>query len=84
MATFVTKGVCADQITFEVENGIVKSLSFTGGCPGNLSAISKLVEGMPLTEVVSRLRGITCGAKQTSCADQLATALTEFAKTQSI
>lgn len=78
MATFQTQGVCAKQITFEVEEGIVKSLAFTGGCPGNLSAISRLVEGMPLQEVVSKLKGVTCGDKATSCADQLATALAEF------
>ena len=69
------KGVCARQMTFEVEDGIVKSLQVTGGCHGNLQGISKLVEGMKVEEVIARLDGIRCGGKATSCPDQLAQAL---------
>lgn len=67
--------VCAEQISFEVENNIVRKVSFSCGCPGNLEAISKLVEGMPVEEVIRKLKGIPCGNKSTSCPDQLARAL---------
>ena len=69
------KGVCARQMTFEVEDGIVKSLQVQGGCHGNLQGISKLVVGMKVEEVIARLDGIRCGGKATSCPDQLAQAL---------
>jgi uncharacterized protein (TIGR03905 family) len=75
MVTYKTSGVCSKEITFDVENGILKNVGFVNGCPGNLAAISKLVEGMPVEEVIERLKGIHCGAKATSCADQLAQAL---------
>lgn len=73
--TFKTRGVCASTINFELENGIVSNVSFTGGCNGNLKAISKLVEGMEATRLIEILRGNKCGFKQTSCADQLAIAI---------
>ena len=73
---FITSGVCARKITFEVDNeGKVRNVSFLGGCPGNLKAISKLVEGMDAAKVVELLDGNTCGMKPTSCGDQLAKAL---------
>ncbi|WDV45326.1 TIGR03905 family TSCPD domain-containing protein [Clostridiaceae bacterium M8S5] len=72
---YKTNGVCSKQITFEVEQGIVKNVLFTGGCPGNLQAVAKLVEGMKIEEVISRLKDIKCGPKSTSCPDQLAAAL---------
>lgn len=68
-------GTCSRMIEFEVENGVIKEVSFTGGCNGNLQGICALVKGMKKEEVMSRLRGINCGAKGTSCPDQLATAL---------
>jgi uncharacterized protein (TIGR03905 family) len=77
--TFTTSGVCSEKITFDIDNDIVKNVHFERGCPGNLVAIGKLVEGMPVSEVVKRLKGITCGNKTTSCADQLATALENMA-----
>ncbi len=70
-----TKGVCSSAIEFEVEDGIVKNVHFTGGCNGNTQGIGKLVEGMPAKEVIRRLKGVKCGMKNTSCPDQLATAL---------
>lgn len=73
------KGVCARQMTFEVEDGIVKSLQVQGGCHGNLQGISKLVVGMKVEDVIARLEGIRCGFKPTSCPDQLAIALSEAA-----
>ena len=72
---FKTRGVCASYINFDLTHGIVSSVSFQGGCNGNLKAISKLVEGMDAEKVISILRGNLCGFKNTSCADQLAVAL---------
>lgn len=72
---FKTRGVCASYINFDLNDGIVSSVSFQGGCNGNLKAISKLVEGMEAEKVISILRGNLCGFKNTSCADQLAIAL---------
>lgn len=75
--TYKTKGTCSSQIDFELENGNIHNVSFTGGCNGNLKAIGKLVEGQNIDTVISKLKGITCGFKQTSCGDQLAKALEE-------
>ena len=75
---YKTTGTCSSAIDFEVENGIVKNVKFIGGCNGNTQGISKLVEGMPADEVISRLEGIKCGFKSTSCPDQLAKALKEW------
>ncbi len=74
---YKTRGVCASQISFELEDGIVSNVAFMGGCNGNLKAISKLVEGMDAEKVISILEGNTCGFKKTSCADQLTVALRE-------
>ena len=72
---YKTKGTCSSAILVDVENGIVKKVAFTGGCNGNLKGISRLVEGMPVDEVIKKLKGTTCGFKSTSCPDQLARAL---------
>lgn len=74
-------GVCSKSINFEVINNQVHNVSFVGGCSGNLQGIGKLVEGMDIDEVISRLKGINCGGKGTSCPDQLSKALTEFKAT---
>ncbi len=73
--SYRTTGTCSKQINFEVENNIVSNVEFIGGCPGNLVAISKLVEGQNIEHVASICKGILCGDKKTSCADQLATAI---------
>lgn len=73
--TYKTKGVCSQMISFEVENNQVKNVQFFGGCNGNLKGISALIEGMDIDEVISRVEGIRCGMKATSCPDQLAQAL---------
>ncbi len=73
--TYKTKGTCSREITFQVEDGKVKNVSFYGGCNGNLKGIGSLVEGMDIDEVIARLEGTTCGMKSTSCPDQLAQAL---------
>lgn len=72
---YKTKGTCSQQILFDIEDGKVKNVQFIGGCNGNLQGISKLVEGMDVSDVIARIKGIRCGTKPTSCPDQLATAL---------
>lgn len=74
---YKTKGTCSQRILFDVVDGKVKNVQFIGGCNGNLKGIASLVEGMSVEEVISRLEGIHCGFKATSCPDQLATALKE-------
>ena len=78
---YKTKGTCSQRIFFDVENGKVKNVQFVGGCNGNLKGIAALVEGMSVEEVISRVEGIRCGMKSTSCPDQLAQALKEAANT---
>ena len=73
--SYRTSGTCSSQIDLEVEDGILKDVCFTGGCNGNLKGISALVKGMKVEEVISRLEGIRCGYKPTSCPDQLCQAL---------
>lgn len=68
-------GVCSQLIRVDVENDIVKHAEFIGGCSGNTQGVAKLVQGMNVSEAISRLEGIKCGYKQTSCPDQLAKAL---------
>ena len=75
---YKTSGTCSSAIEFEVEEGRVKNVTYIGGCNGNTKGISKLVEGMLVEEVISRLEGIKCGFKSTSCPDQLAKALKEW------
>jgi uncharacterized protein (TIGR03905 family) len=76
--TFKTTGTCASVIEFDKdEKGIVTNVKFTGGCNGNLKAIAKLVDGMTSQEISNILKGNLCGAKGTSCADQLARAVSE-------
>lgn len=77
MYTFKPTGVCSKKITFDIEDNKVKNVSFEGGCSGNLQGVAKLVEGMEINEVIYRLKGISCGQKNTSCPDQLAIALKE-------
>ena len=74
---YKTKGTCSQRIIFEIEDGILKNVQFLGGCNGNLKGISSLVEGMKVEDVITRIDGIRCGMKQTSCPDQLASALKE-------
>ena len=70
--SFVPKGVCARQIDFEIEDGKLHNVTFTGGCDGNTKAISKLLESADAANTVDILKGNLCGMKGTSCADQLA------------
>ena len=72
---YKTKGTCSTQIELDVVDGFVRNVKFTKGCNGNLQGISKLVEGMKAEEAISKLRGIKCGFKNTSCPDQLSYAI---------
>ena len=72
---YKTKGTCSQHILFDVEDGKVRNVQFLGGCNGNLKGIGALVEGMDIDDVIARVDGIRCGGKETSCPDQLATAL---------
>ena len=73
--TYKTRGTCSRQIKFDLVDGKVSNVSFVGGCNGNLKGICSLVEGMDAKEVISKLEGICCGFKSTSCPDQLAQAI---------
>ena len=75
---FKTKGTCSTNIELDVENGMVKEVAFWNGCNGNLQGLSRLVKGMKVEEVISRLEGIRCGTRSTSCPDQLCQALHEM------
>lgn len=72
---YIPKGVCSQAIDIEVEGDIVKSVAFTGGCSGNTQGVAALVTGMQIDDAISRLQGIDCRGRGTSCPDQLAKAL---------
>ena len=74
--TYEPTGVCSTKIDLELEDGIIRSVAFTGGCNGNLKGISSLLEGMDAQVAIEKLQGIQCGWKPTSCPDQLSKALT--------
>ncbi|MBQ5332129.1 MAG: TIGR03905 family TSCPD domain-containing protein [Oscillospiraceae bacterium] len=72
---YTPRGVCSRKITAEVENGVVKSVVFTGGCNGNTQGLARLAQGMKVEDVIARLENVDCGGRGTSCPDQLAKAL---------
>ena len=78
---YKTKNVCSSEINFDLEEGKLHNVVFTGGCNGNVKAIGKLVEGMDADQVIALLKGNTCGPNFTSCADQLTKAV-EAAKAE--
>ena len=73
--TYRPRGVCSQLMEVEVEDGKIHRVQVLGGCDGNLQGISRLVVGMDVDEAISRMEGIRCGGKPTSCPDQLAQAL---------
>ena len=79
---FTTSGVCSREIEFEVIDGKLHGVRYLGGCNGNLQGVGALVEGMEIHEAITRLKGIKCGMKGTSCPDQLATALEQYLASQ--
>lgn len=78
MQTYKTRGTCSRAIEFDVENGVVTECRFVGGCMGNTQGVAALVKGMRVEEAISRLKGIQCGPRGTSCPDQLARALESY------
>ncbi len=74
---YTPRGVCSQEIRFDIEDGKLHNVRFTGGCDGNLKAIGKLVEGAEASEIAACLRGNDCHGRGTSCADQLARAIEE-------
>ncbi|MBQ9032218.1 MAG: TIGR03905 family TSCPD domain-containing protein [Parasporobacterium sp.] len=72
---YVTENTCSQIISMDLDGNIVKNVRFLGGCPGNLKAISTLVDGWTVEQIEEKLQGITCGRKPTSCGDQLARAV---------
>lgn len=76
--TYNTNGTCSRQIVLEIENDILQSVEFYGGCNGNLKGISSLCAGMSIDDIIEKLEGIRCGFKSTSCPDQLAQALKSY------
>ena len=74
---YKTRGTCSRKIILDIEDGVIKSAVFDGGCHGNTQGISKLVEGMRVDDVIARLEGVDCRGRGTSCPDQLAKALKE-------
>ena len=77
---YMTEGVCARKIEIEMDGDTVASVKFVGGCAGNTQGVAALVRGMSAEEAISRIKGIRCGFKSTSCPDQLARALEEALK----
>ncbi len=78
MKSYVTHGVCSRAINIELDGSIIKKVEFIGGCNGNTKGVAALIKGMDIDEAISRLDGITCGHRPTSCPDQLARALKEM------
>jgi len=74
---YKTKNICAKEIDFEIEEGVIKNVSFLGGCDGNLKALPVLIEGQDAVEIADKLKNITCGSRDTSCAGQLSKAISE-------
>jgi len=72
------QGVCSKLMRIKLKNTIIEDAEIIGGCSGNLQGIGRLIKGMDINDVVKRLHGIPCGSRQTSCPDQLATALQEY------
>ncbi|MDE5582509.1 MAG: TIGR03905 family TSCPD domain-containing protein [Ruminococcus sp.] len=80
--TYRTKIVCSKAIDFDIDGDVITNISFTGGCNGNLKAISKLVDGWTVEQIESKIKGNTCGMRSTSCADQLCLAVREAYESQ--
>ena len=72
------RGVCSRQMTFDIEDGVIRSVDIVGGCSGNLQGIAALVRGMKAQEAIQRLKGIRCGGRPSSCPDQLACGLEQI------
>lgn len=78
--SYKTKGTCSRSISFDINDGVVSNIEFMGGCNGNLKGIAALCEGQKAEDIIEKLQGIRCGFKNTSCPNELATALAEYLK----
>ena len=76
--TYIPNGVCSQQMTFKIENNIIKEFNVIGGCNGNLKGIKALIEGMNIDDVINKFNNIKCSIRNTSCPDQIAKALKEY------
>lgn len=74
---YKTRGTCSRMVSVDIEDGVIVSCSFVGGCSGNTQGVSRLVVGMRVEDAISKIKGIKCGFRDTSCPDQLAKALEE-------
>ncbi len=77
---YKTRGTCSRMVTVEVEDGVITDCSFLGGCSGNTQGVAALVRGMKVDDAITKIKGLKCGFKNTSCPDQLALALEEINK----
>ena len=77
---YITRGTCSREIEFEVDGNIIQSVKFVGGCAGNTAGVASLIQGMDIHEAISRIKGIDCKGRGTSCPDQLALALEKYLK----
>lgn len=86
METFIyrPKGVCSQEMRFEMENDVIKSVTIVGGCAGNLLGISRIIKDKKISEVISAFEGVRCGIKPTSCPDQISQALKAYAAQHNI
>ena len=81
--TYMPSGVCSSKMTFKINNNIIEDFEVIGGCNGNLKGIKELIKGMNIDEVINKLDGIKCGFKNTSCPDQIASALKYYKEKRS-
>lgn len=79
---YTTSGTCCKMMQVKVSDGIIEDVDFLGGCNGNLQGIKSLIKGMKIDDVIEKLQGIQCGAKPTSCPDQLAQCLIAYKSKQ--
>lgn len=82
METFIyrPKGVCSQEMRFEIENDVIRNVVIVGGCAGNLLGISRMLKDKKISEVIEVFQGVRCGAKPTSCPDQISQALASYAQ----
>ena len=74
---YKTKGTCSSKIAFDIDGDVITNVKFTGGCDGNLKAVPRLVDGLTVSQIEEKIKGVQCGMRGTSCADQLAIAVRE-------
>lgn len=81
---YKTNGTCAKEIHFEIEENIIKDVTFIRGCPGSLAGISQLAKGLHIDDVIDKFKSLPCGPRSTSCPDQLSIALEDYKEKQAV